>query len=293
MTDRLRWDRDALDWPHRTCSRFVEAGGLRWHVQRMGAGPTALLIHGTGASTHSWRGLMPLLAKRFDVVAMDLPGHAFTSTPPSDGLALDGMARSVGALVKAMELDVRLLLSHSAGAAIGARLVLDGKLAPTLAASINGAYFALRGLAGLAYPAMARLMAATPVGAWLFARRDWDRRSVERLLAGTGSSLDDEGVALYGRLIRDPSHAAGALGMMAAWDLRALERDFIRWHTPLVLLVGQNDRAVKPADAYRLRDRLGPSVRCTVDLLPGLGHLAHEEQPALVESHLVRAWEAA
>ena len=36
-------------------SRFVEAAGLRWHVQILGNGPTLLLVHGTGASTHSWR----------------------------------------------------------------------------------------------------------------------------------------------------------------------------------------------------------------------------------------------
>ncbi|MEY2735806.1 MAG: hypothetical protein RLZ58_1215, partial [Pseudomonadota bacterium] len=70
MEDRLQWDRDGLDWPHRARSRFVGAAGLRWHVQRFGTGaPVAtsgaapgaatqakvLLVHGTGASTHSWR----------------------------------------------------------------------------------------------------------------------------------------------------------------------------------------------------------------------------------------------
>ena len=30
---------------------------LRWHVQRMGSGPELFMIHGTGASTHSWEGL--------------------------------------------------------------------------------------------------------------------------------------------------------------------------------------------------------------------------------------------
>ena len=40
-------------------SRFVEAADLRWHVQQMGAGPVLLLLHGTGASTHSWRALAP------------------------------------------------------------------------------------------------------------------------------------------------------------------------------------------------------------------------------------------
>jgi len=47
----------------------------------------------------------------------------------------------------------------------------------------------------------------------------------------------------------------------------------------LVLVVGANDRAVPPAQAERVRARL-PSAR--IITLPGLGHLAHEEQPQRV-----------
>ncbi len=61
--DRLIWGTDGRDWPHRDRSRFVEAGGLRWHIQRMGDGPALLLVHGTAAATHSWRDLAPLLAR--------------------------------------------------------------------------------------------------------------------------------------------------------------------------------------------------------------------------------------
>ena len=81
MSDRLNWERDGRDWPNRAFSRFVQAGGLRWHVQVMGQGPVVLLLHGTGASTHSLRDLAPLLAEHFTVVAPDLPGHGFTAVP--------------------------------------------------------------------------------------------------------------------------------------------------------------------------------------------------------------------
>ncbi len=59
-----------LDWPNRDCSRFVVSSGFRWHVQRTGKGPCMLLIHGTAASTHTWRDVMALLARHFDVSAM-------------------------------------------------------------------------------------------------------------------------------------------------------------------------------------------------------------------------------
>ncbi len=62
---RLRLDRDGKDWPLRDTSRFVEAGGLRWHVQMLGRGPVLLLVHGAAAATHSWRDLAPMLARHF------------------------------------------------------------------------------------------------------------------------------------------------------------------------------------------------------------------------------------
>jgi magnesium chelatase accessory protein len=278
----LLWERDRHDWPHADASRFVDAGGVRWHVQRMGAGPVALLIHGTGASTHSWRGLMPLLARERSVIAMDLPGHAFTSMPPAAQLSLPGMARAIGALVAALAIDVECIVGHSAGAAIGARMVLDGHIAPKPLVAINGAFLPLGGLPGLVFPPVARLMAATPFASWLFARRSWDRRAVERLIAGTGSTLDAQGLELYGRLVRDANHAAGALGMMAQWDLRPLERDLARLRTPLAMIVGANDRAVPPRDAQRVRALLPEPARCTLEVMPGVGHLAHEEQPTAV-----------
>ena len=289
MTRALLWSRDAAKWPHAAASRFVEASGLRWHVQQMGAGPVVLLIHGTGASTHSWRGLMPRLARRFTVVAIDLPGHAFTGTPPARGLSLPGMADSIGRLVAALELDVALVIGHSAGAAIGAQLVLDGRIAPGLLVAVNGAFMPLAGLAGVVFPPVARLMSLTPLAPQLFARRTWDDAAVERLIGGTGSKLDAEGLALYGALVRDPRHAAGALGMMANWDLRPVARGLAQLKTPLAMIVGANDRAVPPRDAERVLALLPASTPRWLETVRGAGHLLHEEQPAAVDDFVVRA----
>lgn len=292
MSQSLVWERDGLQWPHRAASRFVQAGGLRWHVQQMGeagARPVALLIHGTGASTHSWRGLMPMLARDFTVIAMDLPGHAFTATPPAAQLSLLGMANAVGALVKALGVDVELIVGHSAGAAIGVRAVLDGALAPRAIVAINGAFLPLAGLPGLLFPPVARLMAVTPLASQLFARRSWDRAAVEKLIGGTGSTLDAHGLALYGTLVRDARHAAGALGMMARWDLRPLAHDLARLRTPLTLVVGANDRAVPPRDAQRVRRLVPASTPCSIETVRGAGHLVHEERPAEVAELLLAA----
>lgn len=283
MAGRLDWERDGSHWPHRETSRFVVAGGLRWHVQRMGRGPVALLIHGTGAATHSWRDFAPLLARRYSVVAFDLPGHGFTDMPAAPWrLSLPGMADAVRALVAGLGLDVALVVGHSAGAAIAARISLDRGWSPRRMVSLNGALLPLGGLPGIVFPPVARLMVATPIASRLFAWRAADPAAVERLIAGTGSTLDETGVALYGSLVRNAVHAAGALGMMARWDLRPLERDLPRLATPLALIVGAGDRAVPCKQARRVLALLPRSPGSTLTVLPGLGHLAHEEQPRRV-----------
>ncbi|MGD9027768.1 MAG: alpha/beta hydrolase, partial [Methyloceanibacter sp.] len=35
MQQKLDFARDGEDWPNREASRFVEAAGLKWHVQVM------------------------------------------------------------------------------------------------------------------------------------------------------------------------------------------------------------------------------------------------------------------
>ena len=123
-SSRLDWERDSADWPHRECSRFVHAAAMRWHVQIMGEGPVLLLIHGTGAATHSWRHLAPLLAAHFKVVAIDLPGHGFSDPAPSSRVAsLPGMARALGELLQTLDLDCAIVVGHSAGGAIACACV--------------------------------------------------------------------------------------------------------------------------------------------------------------------------
>lgn len=289
MTDRLVWEREGLDWPHRDTSRFVLAGGLKWHVQQMGQGPVLLLIHGTGASTHSWRDFAPLMARHFTVVAADLPGHAFTDTPPAAQMSLPGMSAALATLVDALGLDVALCIGHSAGAAIAARMVLDRRIKPGALVGINGAFLPLDGLPGLLFPPVARLMAATPLASKLFAWRASDRAAVERLIGGTGSALDATGVELYARLVRDQRHAAGALAMMAQWDLRPLLRELPALTAPVVLLVGAKDRAVPPEQALRVAALL-PQAPAPI-LLQDMGHLAHEERPADVACAVLHAVE--
>lgn len=270
------WERDGRDWPNREASRFVHAGGLRWHVQVMGEGPVILLIHGTGAATHSWRGLLPLLAPRFKVIAPDLPGHGFTERPPAHRLSLPGMAGALWSLLQALDASPLLVVGHSAGAAILIRMTLDGYIAPFRIVSLNGALQPFRGLPGTLFSPIARLIAGISLVPQLFARQAADPAAIRRLADNTGSKLDDAGLEFYRRLAQRPGHIAGAFGMMAHWDLHSFAKDLPRLEVPLVLIVGTNDRTVRPAEAFEVRAVV---ENATVVRLRGLGHLAHEERP--------------
>lgn len=286
MSARLSWDVDGAGWPNREASRFVDAAGYRWHVQVSGRGPVALLAHGTGAATHSWRTLAPLLTHRFTVVAPDLPGHGFTGSPASSRLSLPGMARDLSALCRALDVKPELAIGHSAGAAILARMAIDGSIDPKLIVSLNGAFLPFGGVAARFLSPLAKAMTLNPFVPRMFAWRGRDPAAVHRLIAGTGSTVDAEGERLYGKLVGNSAHVAAALHMMANWDLQPLVRDLPKLRCALLLIAASNDKAIPPDVARRVH-QLVPQAKVMV--MSGVGHLAHEEQPETVASMITAA----
>ncbi len=284
-TGELEWEREGLLWPQRVHSRFVSAGGMRWHVQRFGRGPVVLLVHGTGASTHTWGGVAPLLAKHFTVVAMDLPGHGFTAAPARAVLSLPGMAQAVAALTRELEVEPRLMVGHSAGAAILCRMCLEGLGRPAGVVSLNGALLPLRGLPGQIFGPAARALAGMRLIPAAFSRYARDPAVAERLIRQTGSAPESRSLACYQALLRSPDHVGAALRMMANWDLGPLTGDLPRLSPALHLVACSNDRTVSPSEARWLRGRLS---RATLEMVPDLGHLGHEERPHLFADLILR-----
>jgi magnesium chelatase accessory protein len=281
MSDRPVWEVEGKGWPNREHSRFVDAGGVRWHVQVAGAGSVLLLLHGTGAATHSWRALLPLLAAHYTVVAPDLPGHGFTAKGPQ---TLPGMAKAVAALLVALDLTPDVIVGHSAGAAIAIRMVLDGAPAKTVIA-LNPALLPFPGLAAQLFPTLAKLLFLNPFAPHIFSRMAGPTREVARFMKkSTGSELDAEGIDLYARLFRKPGHIAGTIGMMASWDLETLKRDLLELKVPLHMIHGALDAAIPVAKA---REAAALVPGAVLDVLPGLGHLAHEEQPDLIATRVI------
>lgn len=69
--------------------RTVAVNGLDLFYREAGPAeaPVLLLLHGFPTSSHMFRNLIPLLANRYRVVAPDLPGFGFTTSPPTTAFA--------------------------------------------------------------------------------------------------------------------------------------------------------------------------------------------------------------
>jgi magnesium chelatase accessory protein len=263
------------DWPFKAQSSLIPSGRHRFWVIDTGPreAPALLLLHGTGASAHSFRRTIPGLAESHRVIVPDLPGHGCSARGFAGRLGLDAMAVDLWALCDTLAAQPQAIIGHSAGAAIALRMV---ETRPTPVIGINAALGEFDGAAGVLFPIMAKGLASLPfvatAAAGLFGRPS----SVERILAGTGSPLDPEGRAMYLRLVRDPDHLNGALGMMADWRLQGLLARLSDLQSPVHLIATEGDRAVPPEVSREAAKRL-PKARLTV--LPTLGHLPHEETP--------------
>ncbi len=266
------------DWPMRAASRIVRARPHDWHVQVAGDGPTVLLLHGAGGATQSFRHLFPLLAADHRVVAVDLPGQGFSTLHSRRRAGLDPMAQDLDTLLEQEGWRPDLILGHSAGAALALRLA-ESLPTPPPVVTVNGALAEFGGLAGWAFPMMAKLLALNPLTPLMVSRMSSSPDRVRDLLATTGSRLDDEGLTLYRRLVADSRHVDGVLAMMSEWNLKGLVSRLPLTRSRVLLLAGENDGTVPIEVSVDAAARI-PGARLRV--LPGLGHLAHEEAPQVI-----------
>ena len=142
------------------------------------------------------------------------------------------------------------------------------------------------GVAGWLFAPAAKLMTLNPTSAWLMAKQAARGSLVARVMRGTGSQLTSEGLGFYKRLFSAPTHVRGVLAMMVGWDLAAWHGQLEALHSPVLILCGEQDQTVDPESTLPLALRL---PRAEHVMLPGLGHLAHEEAPREVAQR-VTGW---
>ncbi len=146
------------DWPFRNHARRIRARHDWWVVEQ-GTGPDVLLLHGAGASGHSFRSLVPALAG-YRCLVPDLPGQGFTRPGSRGRFGIQPMAEDLAGLCAAAGWQPRYVIGHSAGVPLGLQL---STLIPLNAViGINAALGQFDGAAGFLFPLLARALAATP-----------------------------------------------------------------------------------------------------------------------------------
>jgi pimeloyl-ACP methyl ester carboxylesterase len=104
------------------------------------AAPAILLLHGFPTSSHMFRGLIPLLADAFHVVAPDLPGFGFSDAPSRARFAytFDSLTRIIDAFTETIGLERYAIYVFDYGAPVGFRLAVRHPERITAIVSQNG-----------------------------------------------------------------------------------------------------------------------------------------------------------
>lgn len=258
-------------------ARRLRVAGMDWTVAVTGTGPVVLLLHGTGASGHSWDPVAAALARRATVVVPDLPGHGASAPWPEDPPTIPAVARALGALVAALGLaPPAVVAGHSAGAALAVRLGLDATATPPAIVGFNPSLVAPPAAYDrLVAPWLVPLVGSAPA-LKLAARVAREPAVVARLLASTQSALPAAGRDAYVKLMADPAHVAGALALMRGWDVAALLAACQPYAGPATFVLGARDSWIPARPLADVLARHFPAARV---LTWTGGHVLPEERP--------------
>ncbi len=260
---------------------WTEAGGLKTYLLRSGTGEPVVFLHGLGASSYSWRRLLPLLAPDHEVFAPDFPGYGRSDKPGRFDYTFAGFSRWLAAFLDACGLRRAVLVGSSMGGAVALRLALDepervSKLV-LIGAPVSLAD-APRLLSIMRRPWLSRLLEPL-LGRWAV-----------RLVAPTAyldqanitpDLLDEYSLALRTRAGR---HAvAETMRRCISPDLPGVIRRYALLEPPVLFIRGDHD-AVVGGDSADNFCRTVPHGRLLQ--LPDCGHLPQEEKPEAVAAAL-------
>ncbi|WP_061704322.1 alpha/beta fold hydrolase [Pantoea agglomerans] len=97
---------------------MVRVNNIRTHYVSAGTGPVVVLVAGFPQSCYAWRKVFPVLAKKFRVIAIDLPGQG-DSEKVTDGYDTSSAASHINQLLNELGVTRCLYVGHDIGAWIG------------------------------------------------------------------------------------------------------------------------------------------------------------------------------
>jgi pimeloyl-ACP methyl ester carboxylesterase len=233
-------------------------GSMVWRV--WGSGPPLVLLHGGYGSWMHWIRNVLVLARRFTVIAPDLPGLGESATPPEPHSA-EGLARIVvDGLATILPGGERL---HLAGFSFGG--VLGGHVAALLGEQVRG--FTIVGSNGLGLPRQPTELERQKPGGTVEELLAIARHNVRVLMIADKDKIDE--LAVYIQYMNAPRGRVRSRRFSRADTLiRALPRVTAQ----LSGIWGGRDAGAYPYldERKRVLDDIQPGLR--FEIIPGAGH---------------------
>jgi len=250
---------------------------LREHPPTLPSGRTFLLVHGYGASSFSWRSLVPALTARGTVLTVDLVGYG-DEAYPDERCAPSVLAERLDEALRERSTGELTLVGHSLGGGIALRLAQrlqdEGRPASRMIIVGGAAYhqelppFVF--LANQGRPAEAAFRLVSPE---LLASQ------VLRTIVYDAGCITREMVEGYARPLADPSVQRALLAaarVIVPPDLDRMVARYPQLDAPTLLVWGRQDRVVPLWVGRRLAADL-PHARLVV--IERCGHAPMEEHP--------------
>jgi pimeloyl-ACP methyl ester carboxylesterase len=256
-------------------SEFILVKGLRMHVRDTGPrmATTIVLLHGFGASLHTWDAWARSLEASYRVIRLDLPGAGLTGADPSGDYSDERGIQLISTLLDELDIGQAVLVGHSMG----------GRLAWRLAAEQphRVSHLVLIAPDGFASPGF-EYGKAPEVGISVRAMRYVLPKALLRMSLAPAyadaSQLSDSTVNRYYDMLLAPGVRTALIARMQQLVLQEPTPWLARIQAPTLLLWGDKDAMIPPANASDYQ-RAMPGAKLVT--LPGVGHLPHEEAPAL------------
>jgi pimeloyl-ACP methyl ester carboxylesterase len=267
--------------------RWVEARGLRFHVAEAGSGDDlVLLLHGWPQHWYEWRNLMPALADRHRVLAMDLRGFGW-SDAPRDGYEKENLATDVLAVLDELGLERVKLVGHDWGGWIGFLLCLRApeRFERYLALNIPHPWVQFRKALPHSWRLLYQAFVLAPWIGYLAHRR---KRFVRMALRAGGADprfWDEQTLSIFADNLAEPSRARAAVQMYRVFNLRELVPVLRgryaneRLTVPTRMLFGTDDAAIHTDLLTGYEDHADDME---IEFVPDCGHFIADERPDLV-----------
>ena len=249
-----------------------ESEVARIHYLEAGVGEPLLLIHSVGQSLYTWRNVFAELSDNYRVIALDLPGHGYSSRPDSFTYTADDMAAVLNLFLDALNVKSAHMIGFSLGAMYMLRFLslYPRRVANCVAISPGGITEQM--------PKLIQQL-QTPLVA-TFARNLYTASNVRTLLKECVSDetlIDDHVVKQYYEPISDGLAREAIMYALRNFDMDAIAEGLMRVEHEVLVLWGKNDSWHPPAGSVYFQSLLRTG---RYYLVRNAGHLLQEEAPS-------------